>query len=338
MDSLLPGEPRDGTGPGEGSLRSWTFPDSAQCRKALGLEDPASDGAIDRVYSLEHRVAVGDGRTLAITEYFTIASWLRGPRRAVLLLQGPVFRRNSWNIPVEGYDGAARAARRGLFVFTVDYLGVGDSSRPEDGREAGIEENAVALDIVLEQIRSQRAVDKVAVVGEGSGGILAARLAADAERVSACVLAAMLYKHPIGGPSQDPEFVAMLTGSPNGYFSIPPMAYEPFLGEARPGVREYFLETQPGEYPTAAMLVVAEGEPPFFDPGPARAPGLVIFGDRDFVVGPRDPHELAADYGTSGAELVTSEAAGHSPRIESPDVVDWFWSQVFDFIDPRESR
>ncbi len=324
----------DGADLEEQAPRTWNFPDASHCRQALGALNPELDQDLDRVYTQEHHVPVGDGRTLVVTEFFTLCSWLRGPRHAVLFLQGPVFQGNSWNIPMEGYDGPGMAARRGLFAFTVDYFGVARSYCPENGLDATFEANVAALSIVLKFIRFHRAVPKVALVAEGSGGSMATRLAADAQRISSCVLAAMLYKYPIGGPSQSPEFVALLTGSPNGYFSIPAPAYELFLQEAPAEVRDYVLETQPSVYPTSAMLSVAASEPPFFDPSHARAPGLVIFGEKDIVAGPQDPHELAADYGKAGAKLVTSESAGHAPRIESPAVVDWFWPQVFDFIDP----
>lgn len=305
----------------------------------LGQADPAADLLVipevldpNEVYRIEHDVPLGDGRTLFVTETFTRAAVERRPRRAVLFLSGSAFRGNHWSIPVDGYDGSASAAQRGFFAYTVDYLGVGQSSRPTDGREVTFEVNAMAMKQVLRYIRFHRQVPLVDVVGAGYGGSLAAVLAEDRGRVRSAVMTAMLYDVLQGGPLTDPGFVAFLESSPDGYAFFPGSASLVFTTGAPQEVRDYVAATQGGIYPTQNFLVAAY-DLPFFDPSPARAPGLILFGRQDGLVGPNGVDALARDYGKDGALLVVNEQAGHAPRTESPAVAAWFWSNLFAFID-----
>ncbi|MEO1087390.1 MAG: alpha/beta fold hydrolase, partial [Acidobacteriota bacterium] len=149
-------------------------------------------GALDAVYTVEHQVPIGDGRTLFVTESFTVRSLFQWPRRAVLFLSGSAFRGDHWSIPVDGYDGTAMAARRGFFAYTVDYLGVGDSFRPADGAAVTFEANRDATHRLLRLIRGFRLVPKVDLVGAGYGGSLATQLAVDGRRVRSVVMSAML--------------------------------------------------------------------------------------------------------------------------------------------------
>ena len=104
------------------------------------------------------------------------------------------------------------------------------------------------------------------------------------------------------------------------------------IGAAIPEVQQYVLDSQPGIYPAHNFLVATQL--PFFDPGVARAPGLVIYGSEDTVGGPADPYALAADYGRRGAELVIIEGGSHATRMDPPEIAEEFWDVVFDFIDP----
>ncbi len=287
----------------------------------------------DRVYTLSHQVPVGGGRTLFVTEHFTLGSWWSWPHRSVLFLSGSAFKGNHHSIPVPGYDGTAMAARRGYFAFTVDYLGVGESTRPTDGLEASFEANQEVLQVLLRYIRFFRAVPKVDLVGAGYGGSLATQLAADASRVRSCVMSAMLYDVLLGGPLTDPAFVAALESSPDGYFFVPGEGSAVFLTEAPQAVRDYVFATQGGFYPTLNFLVAA-GELPFFDPGVARVPGLILFGENDIVTGPNGVDRLAEDYGTGGATVISRPDAGHAPRTGSPEIAAWYWESLFAFLDP----
>lgn len=299
--------------------------------RGTNLSKGAVSGLLDEVFTVEHRVPVGDGQTLAVTETFTLRSWLNWPHRAVLFLNGSAFRGNHFSIPVEGYDGTAMAARRGLFAFTVDYLGVGDSSKPADGRDASFEAQTEAMRTLVRYIRFFRAVPRVDLLGEGYGGSIATQLAADAGRIRSCSMSAMLYDTLIGGPLTDPAFVAILEGSPDGYFFVPGEGSLIFMEEAPQAVKDYVVATQGGFYPTPNFLVAAYGLP-FFDPGVARVPGLVLFGPNDIVVGPHGVDQLVLDYGTDGATLAVTPLAGHAPRTESPAITAWFWDTFFSFI------
>jgi pimeloyl-ACP methyl ester carboxylesterase len=301
-----------------------------------GLGDAAfeKDGALfEQVYQLTHLVPVGDGKSLFVTEHFTLGSWLTWPHRSALFLSGSAFRGNHHNIPVEGYDATSMMARRGFFAFTVDYLGVGESTRPANGLEASFEANQEALEVLLRYIRFFRAVPRIDLIGAGYGGSLATQLAADDTRVRSVVMSAMLYDQLVGGPLTDPAFVALLESSPDGYFFIPGEGSGVFLTEAPQAVRDYVFATQGGFYPTLNFLVAA-GDLPFFDPGVARVPGLILFGENDIVVGPGGVDNLALDYGTEGALLISRPDAGHAPRTGSPEIAAWFWENVFDFLDP----
>jgi pimeloyl-ACP methyl ester carboxylesterase len=70
---------------------------------------------------------------------------------------------------------------------------------------------------------------------------------------------------------------------------------------------------------------------PYFDPGVAQVPGLVVHGAEDELQGPEDALDLAANLGPGGASLVSIPKAGHIPRVEA-DVRDAFWSEVLAFL------
>jgi pimeloyl-ACP methyl ester carboxylesterase len=300
-----------------------------------GLDQLSSkelDDLFTTVYRLAHDVPIGGGRTVRVNEHFTLWSWLRYPRRGVLLLAGPAFLGSNWTIPVEGYDAAALIARRGMFAFTVDYLGTGASFKPTDGFEVTFEANLQAMDSVLSYFKLRRLIPRFDLIGAGNGGSLAAELAADRGRVRSCVMAAMLYVDLVGGPLLSPNFVQMLQTAPNGYAFVPPPGYLFFMQGAPQEAVDYVLSTQPGLYPSNNFLVALER--PFFDPSVARVPGLVIYGSEDTIAGPQDGAKLAADYGKRGAELVIMEGAGHAPFTEAPATAAEFWRIVFEFIDP----
>lgn len=298
--------------------------------KRLGDRQEPLKSLLDRVFTLEHNVPIGQGRHLFVTENFTLRSWLRRDRRAVLFLSGSAFHGNHWNIPVEGYNGGEIIANNRMFAFNVDYLGVGESFLPADGTDADRDTNIEAMEILVRYIRFFRGVPRVDLVGEGYGGSIAVDLSADPRRIRSVSLSAQLYDDVMGGPLTDPGFVAMLENMENGYFFSPGESSFIFLMGAPQGVFDYVAATQGGFYPTQNFLVAVER--PFFDPGVARVPGQVLFGSHD-IIAPFDSIErLAADYGDNGAELVFNEDAGHAPRTESPEIASWFWRETLAFL------
>lgn len=295
------------------------------------LRDSGGDDLqrLDRVVTLHHEVPIGDGRTLRVNEHFTLRSWLRWPKRAVLLLGSSVARGDFWSIPAAGYNGTEMIARRGMFAYTVDYIGTGDSFRPADGLDSTFAANLEALKVVLRYIRFHRAVPKIDVVGESWGGVHALYLAADATRVRTCVMSAMTYKIPFIQAFVEAEFQAQLESLPGHYMPMGPDFFQQLTTGAPEEVVEYARTTQPGLYLITHFRDAGKGLP-HFDPSVARVPGLVISGSSDRT---EDGRELAADFGREGARFFVIEGAGHGPRLETPASAQLYWSQVFNFID-----
>src|SRR4030095_15577351 len=70
--------------------------------KALA-QDPAVrtlDAVDNRVITLTHSVAIGGDRRVAVRESFTLQSWLRSPRRAILFLNGTPTTGGFFNISI----------------------------------------------------------------------------------------------------------------------------------------------------------------------------------------------------------------------------------------------
>ncbi len=193
---------------------------SPEIWNALAAPDKSLDEVLDKVYSLEHYVPVGDGQTIYMTEFFTLRSWLRWPHRAMFLLTGPEFRGSFETIPVEGYDVHNMAARRGFFVYAVDYLGVGESTIPPDGSVINYLTQVDPIRRVIDIVRFFRAVPRVDLVAGGYGGEIASQLAAEPRRVRSVVLTTMFYKNlkPEVLGFLSPELEAFLRSHPDGYW------------------------------------------------------------------------------------------------------------------------
>ncbi len=295
---------------------------------ALAESSSLPQEALDTVLTLAHDVPIEDGVTLRVHESFTVRSWLRRPKRAVLFLTTTAVTANLWRIPVEGYDGPAMAARKGFFAFTVDYVGVGDNYRPGlDALDSTFERNLEALKKVVRYIRHFRAVPKVDLVGESWGGAHATQLAADSERIRSCVMSSMAYKatNPM---FLSPQFAAMLESLPDNYLPSDPRMIVQMTAGAPDTVKDYIRQTQTGMRLTTQLWQFQKGLP-HFDPSVARVPGLVISGPPEAA----DHQALAADYGD--AEFFEIGGAAHAPRLESPETVTAFWKKVFGFLEDR---
>lgn len=303
---------------------------------ALADPDAADPAVLDRVHRLEHRVPVGDGNVVAVTESVSARALARAPRRAVVHLSGPVTIRSSWNIPVEGYDAGAQDTARGLHSFTIDYLGFGDSTRPVDGSSITPLDQVEPLRIALTHLQRLRDITVgLDLVVESVGGGIATQLAADDALVRSVVLTTILYT----GMSElaqaillSDDFRAFLDGFDDGYLVTDGPYYGQFTEPSPPAVAEWLASTQPNRYPTGFFLRMYDGFP-YFDPSVARARGLVLPGPGDFVPVANDAEALARDYGKDGAELRLLDGGGHNPRFETGDVVDRYWREVYDFIE-----
>ena len=187
---------------------------------------------------------------------------------------------------------------------------------------------------VLEHIRDRRVVSGVDVVCESIGGGIATQLAADPVLVRSAVVTTIMYT----GMSElaqslllSPEYRAFLDGFADGYMPTDAGYYAQFSADSPPEVGAWLAATQPGRYPTGFFLRMYEGYP-YFDPGVARAPGLVLIGPGDFVPAAGDGLALSHDYGKDGAQLIELDGAGHVPRFEAANH-ERYWTEVFRFID-----
>ena len=104
---------------------------------------------------------------MRIQEHFTLRAWFRWPHRSVVMISSSPFNRKIFSIPVPGYNAAEMFAQRDVFTFAVDYIGVGESFRPADGREATREADIEALRKVFNYIRFFRWVPKIDLLAEG---------------------------------------------------------------------------------------------------------------------------------------------------------------------------
>ncbi len=314
---------------------AFSYFDSQRFQRVLGAPAKTFEKSLDDVITLEHNIPIGGGRMMRIQEHFTLKSWLRWPHRAVLMMSSSAFNRMTYSIPAEGYNATEMFAQRGFFAFTVDYIGIKESFRPENGWDADREVDIPALKTALRYIRFFRWVPKIDILAEGYGATMAPDLAADARRVRSLLMNSTIYKlvGPLG-PGTNPDFTQYVLDDEDGYIPIPGEGYLPFLVGAPPEVVDFHFDEQAGEYP--APLFGVDVTLPIFDPGVARVPGLIIYGLDDHQADPQDPYELAADYGTDGAELILLEGAGHAPRVESPETAERFWVEVFKFFDPED--
>ncbi len=288
--------------------------------------------SLDVVVSLTHDVPFHDGHTVRVNEHFTLRSWLRSPKRAVLFLGSALAKGDFWSIPVEGYNGTEMAAKRGFFAYTVDYIGIGESYKPAEGLESTFRANNEALRAVVRYIRFRRAVPRVDLVGEGWGGAHALHLAADSARIRSCVMASMTYRIPLIEQVLQPDYQAFLDSLPNHYLPTDEEIYRQLTAEAPEEVGKYSRATQPGLYLMTYFRDMGGGLP-YFDPSVARVPGVVIYGSKDLV---EDGRALASDYGDEAnvGRLIVLQGGRHAPRLEAPPVAEAYWSHLFDFIDP----
>ena len=146
-----------------------------------------------RVFTLKHVVRLGRNRRVFVRESFTLASWLRRPRRAILMAAALPVTDEFLNMPIDGYRGRERMARRGFFAYTMDFEGAGQSSFPESGFTVTYDSQTKVMLEVVDRIRLARGVRRVDLLGEGEAAGVAAQACADAHRTRSCILASLFY-------------------------------------------------------------------------------------------------------------------------------------------------
>lgn len=292
----------------------------------------ARGAALDRLFTIDHYVPVGRGRWIHLRETFSPRAWLTRHRHAVLMLSGPIVDGEFYEIDADGYRGRSRLASHGVFAFTADFEGSGESSYPADGRSPSHASQVEAMQTVIRYIRLVRGVPRVDVLGESWGGGVAAELCADATRVRSCVLASMIYRTPTAfadATFRSPFFRAFLDSVPDGYIVTDASTYAGLLAASPPEVQDWVGRETPGRYTMVPLYDVFDL--PFFDPTRATVPGLLVQGELDPNQPLSDSEELAASYG-GGMSLVVVEGGGHIPRIEAPPANERWWSAVEDFL------
>jgi len=303
--------------------------------EAVQNQTQSLDKVLDKVHRFSHRILFAPGKWLFVTEYFTLNSVLREPARAAVFLTGPEFRGNFWDIPVEGYSAPAMAARRGFFAYTFDYVGVGESFRPEDGRSVNYLSNAAAVRVLIKHVQRSRNVEKVDLIGEHYGVEVASVLARDPGSIRSVVMSTVNYKEinaAIVALLYTEEFEAFLRSQPNGYwkpgFLPATLAFSP-----NEELRSYVFSTQAGVYPTGPILQFWDFGLPVIDAQAVEMPLLLLAGELDVFLAPGDMENLVAEWG-GDATLVVIPGGHKAPRIENEQIAGRYFQELFDFIDP----
>ncbi len=279
-------------------------------------------------------------RSIFVTEYSSTEALSRQPARAVIFLTAIEYRGSFWEVPLEGRNALRMAARRGFFAYSLDWIGLGESYRPPDGRQVDFRANAEPVAKLVDYVRRTREVARVDLIGEGYGGEVASVLAADSERIRSVVLTNVYYREL--GPIKDffpPQFKQFLEGAPAGYW-VPNAMEKTLFSVQDPEIRDYVFATQKDlEVPVGPFLAV-------YGPGPltgtakaARVPALIVNPELSDVAAAGDLERLAAEW-AGGARLVTLKGSHHVSRLESPEIAEEYYRQLFGFLeeDVRSSR
>lgn len=308
--------------------------------RLLGCHRAFTRAELDRTYELHHDVRVGRGRTVHVTEVFTLRSWLRRDRRAVVMLPGTLSLGSFFNLDVEGYRFQDTLAQAGYFTFAVDYEGSGGSTFPADGYAVTHDYLVDAMRPVVSYVRLLRLIPRVDILGESNGGSIASELCDDRRSVRSCVLSSMLYAEGtdfFNAAFLDPGFVFFLTHQPNGYLVVGPELYFNITSRMSPDVSAATLATQPGRFAMGPVVVGLSGLP-WFDPTHGQVPAIIIQGTQDDVATQADADALAAAYGSAHnggghATVVRIAGAGLIPRTEPAPYNDIYTDDVIAFLD-----
>jgi hypothetical protein len=112
--------------------------------------------------TIDVTAAVGHGEPLQVTVSVVAPTAAQLPPRpfVVIAIPGGTYHRRYWDLHPPGRSGFSKAeylADRGLVFVACDYLGGGDSSRPDDGDFIGLEVQADAAHGVFEYVRDSLA-------------------------------------------------------------------------------------------------------------------------------------------------------------------------------------
>jgi pimeloyl-ACP methyl ester carboxylesterase len=312
-------------------------------------EHPHLAAIFDEVHRSDHFIPVAGGQTIHVIESWSLRSKLRWPRRAAVSLSGPITNADILDVEVEGYDMGARFAARGYWHYAVDPLGHGDSSRPDDGSQLTVDTQVEPTKSVLQFARARSKAAKVDLVSESTGGAVSLMLAQWPDLVRSVTVSTILFKEISAFGAMvngDPGFEAYLLAQPDGYVYY--ADYTPYHVWSPPEVQDWFDATQPDWYPTGPFLALVDAiqndEFPYagYDISNVsdEVESLVLVGN-DFISTQLDAQILASELGADlvvldspFADLPVFPPPGHTPRLETPEVAEAYWFEVFSFIDP----
>lgn len=316
---------------------------------AVIASHPHLAAIFDEVHRKDLFIPVGDGQTVHVIESWSLRSQLRWPRRAAMSMSGPITNADLLDIEIEGYDMGERFVARGYFHYAVDPLGYGESSRPADGSLLTVDTQIAPMKKVLQFARARSKASKVDLVSESTGGAVSLMLAQWPGLVRSVTVSTILYKEISAFGAMvngDPNFEAYLLAQPDGY--VPYADYTPYYAWSPPEVQAWFDATQPDVYPTGPFLALVDAiqndEFPYAGYDISNVSDeveyLVLVGN-DFISTQLDAQILASELGADlvyldspFADLPVFPPPGHTPRLETLEVADAYWSEVFAFIDP----
>ncbi len=234
---------------------------------------------------------IGSRRRIHMTESFTLRSWLRVERRAMLMLPGPLANGDIFNVEVDGYRGREIMAHHRYFAFSVDYEGVGGSTYPANGRGRDRRSHGRGPSTGHQlrpahppraEGRPARRRDRRRLRG-GTGLRRRARPLRDHDGDDlqdgfGPVQCGLREPRVRGVPAQPPG-------------RLPADRARELLQYRRgvaAGVADWIRTTQPGRYSVAPLF--GAFHLPWFDPTRARVPGIVIQGEFDQNAPQSDPH------------------------------------------------
>jgi pimeloyl-ACP methyl ester carboxylesterase len=179
-------------------------------------------------------VALAEGQPVNAT----IAGTLCRPQRSGgnvaavdVLVHGGMYNREYWNWPVNPQLHAyvQRTVDAGRAVFSYDRFGVGQSTRPEKGRDADFQADVYGLHQVVQWLRPSYA--EVNVVGHSLGSVISVDEAGRYNDADRLVVTGLTHGHGIGFLTLpaviwtaflDPQFAGVIRLRDGGYVTTQP--------------------------------------------------------------------------------------------------------------------
>lgn len=112
---------------------------------------------------------------VSVTVVSPLPDALPEPPLVVVAIPGGTYHRRYWDLHPPGRSGYSNAeyfAERGVVFVACDYLGGGDSTRPDDGDFIGLETQADAAHAVLDVLRRQMPDATFVGIGQSLGGFI----------------------------------------------------------------------------------------------------------------------------------------------------------------------